>query len=231
MGTDNDAVRRLQNFDFCHAPGPGRKNEFAVTTTKRAGDDNVVKEPACPEALAEANDQSGVRQQLAPEPFIEGDLLGAQWLRTILIHVRREEFEQSLRDYYDYLGVCETEGTLAIDLLPINILVTEDGGWQAFDQEWVVDEPLDRGYVLFRALLTFVVTNWPTMKDFLGWLELRNVRDFVEWGFHANMIHLTERLDEFIERENRFQQAISPTAKRPSRLVRESESTTSPPQL
>ncbi len=211
LGADNDAVRRLQDFDFCHAPGPGRKNCFAVTTVKRIAADDVVKTPACPDAAVGDDGEPGIRQVLTPEPFIEGDLLGAQWLRTILVHVRRDEFEQALRDYYGYLGDCEADGSLAIDLLPINILVTDDGSWRAFDQEWDVDEPLDRGYILFRALLTFVVTNWPYMKDFLGWLELRNVRDFVEWGFHANMIHLSERLDEFIDRENRFQQAISPT--------------------
>lgn len=209
MGPDNDALRKLQNFDFCHAPGPGRRNRFAVTTIKPMDEDTVLKRAACPDSQPEA-DRDGPRQVLQPEPFIAGDLLAGQWLRSILIHVRRAEFEQELRDYYAFLGDREAAGQLAIDLLPINILVTEDGSWREFDQEWVVDGPLGRDYLLFRALLTFVVTHWPRIRDFLGWLELRNVQDFVEWGFHVNGVHLSEHLEDFVARENHFQRAISP---------------------
>jgi hypothetical protein len=62
---------------------------------------------------------------------------------------------------------------------------------------------------LFRALLTFIVTNWVYLKDFLGWLELQTVRDFIEYGFHTNLIHLSENLDQFVEMENRFQKGIA----------------------
>ena len=208
MGDDSNAVRKVQNFDFCHPPGPGRKNCYAVNTIKPADEDRVFKHLLSPDA---APTDPGVRQVLEPDPFVRGDLLSAQWLRTLLIHVRRDEFEVALRSYYAFLGDRESSGELAIDLLPINILVERDGSWRVFDQEWRVDWEIGREYLLFRALLMFIVGNWPYLKDFLAWLELRNVRDFIEWGFHANQIHLSENLEEFVAMENRFQSAISAT--------------------
>ena len=206
MGDNADTIRQVQDFDFCHPPGPGRKACYAVNTIKPVDEARVYKRPVSPGCTPA---DAGVRQVLAPDPFIAGDLLAAQWLRTLLIHVRREEFEQDLKAYYDYLGSVAASGELTIDLLPINILVQDDGAWRIFDQEWQVDWKIEREYLLFRALLTFIVGNWPYLKDFLAWLELRNVRDFIEWGFHANQIHLSEHLVEFIAMENRFQAAIS----------------------
>ncbi len=208
MGNDAGALRQMQDFDFCHAPGPGRKPAYAVCTVKPAGSGQVFKHPVDPSAQP-ADD--GIRQLREPEDFIAGDLLSAQWLRTILIYVRRDEFERVIREYYDFLGSQEASAGLAIDLLPINILVTPEGEWRVFDQEWVVDWEISREYLLFRALVTFIVGNWPYLRDFLAWLELRNVRDFIEWGFHANRIHLSEHLEDFIALENRFQQAIAPS--------------------
>ena len=208
MGDDSSAVGKVQDFDFCHPPGPGRKNCYAVNTIKPADEDRVFKRPLSPDT---APADPGVRQALEPDPFIRGDLLSAQWLRTLLIHVRRDEFEAELRSYYAFLDVRQSSGELAIDLLPINILVDPDGSWRAFDQEWRVDWEFGREYLLFRALLMFIVGNWPYLKDFLAWLELRNVRDFIEWGFHANQIHLSENLDEFVAMENRFQSSIAAT--------------------
>jgi len=205
LGANPDRLDEVQSFDFCHGPGRSRKNQFAVTTTKPAGQNVVYKTPLDPAS----SDSADIRQQLDAQPYTQGALLSGQWLRTILIYVRRDEFEQTLRDYYSYLAEAETNNALNIDLLPINILVKEDGDWQAFDQEWLVSWALSKEYLLFRALLTFIVTNWVYLKDFLGWLELQTVRDFIEYGFHTNLIHLSENLDQFVEMENRFQKGIA----------------------
>ncbi len=206
MGNDASAIERMQAFDFCHGPGSSRKNQFAVITTKPSGRDIVMKVPVCVER---PDTGPVVTQQLAEQQFIGGTLLSAQWLRTILIYMRREEFEQELQEYYAFLGQKAQPDTLSIDLLPINILVDEAGDWQVFDQEWQVNWSLTKEYLLFRALLTFIVSNWVYLKDYLRWLELQTVRDFVEYGFHVNMIHLSENVDSFIDQENRFQKAIA----------------------
>ncbi|MGB5707877.1 MAG: class I SAM-dependent methyltransferase [Arenicellales bacterium] len=206
MAEDPATVHRVQDFDFCHGPGQSRKNSYAVTTTKPAAKDKVLKYPL---VIDSAIPDSGIRQQLEEQPFIRGDLLAAQWLRTILIYVRRNEFDQMLNEYYQYLGREEKEGSLHIDLLPINIIIDEHGAWQPFDREWQIDWTLTKEFLLFRALLTFIVSNWIYLKDFLGWLELQTVRDFVEYGFHINSMQLNEHLDEFTQQENRFQKAIA----------------------
>ena len=206
LGHDAKTIAKRQSFDFCHGPGAGRKNIFAVTTSKAR--DTALVQKDLEHGSWESTSQ-GVTQRLSPQALIEGNLLSGQWLRTILIYVRREEFDQALTDYYRFLGEEDKANALTIDLLPINIIVRPDRGWQVFDQEWVVEWEITREFVLFRALLTFIVSNWMYMRDFLAWLELQTVRDFIEYGFHANLIHLSEHIDEFVEMENRFQKEIA----------------------
>lgn len=207
-GNDPAAVAAIQDFDFCHGASSDRRGDFAVITRKPAGAEQVIKVPLAANRAA-ALQVDGVSQDLQPQAFLSGQLLSAQWLRDIIIYVRREEFEQALVAYYRFLGEAEQENRLYIDLLPINIIVDEHNRWQVFDQEWRVDWTFSKEFVLFRALLTFIVSNWVYLRDFLKWLELQTVRDFIEFGFHANRIHLSEHLPQFIEQENRFQRAIA----------------------
>jgi SAM-dependent methyltransferase len=210
LGNDASRVDQIMDFDFCHTPGPGRQNSFAVVTRKKKGSNIVEKIPVSPLSSGPSTQQSfaNVTQVLGNQEYLKGNLLSTEWLRSILIYSRREEFDALLGSYYDYLGELESSGqSLKIDMLPINIIVADDGSYQLFDQEWEVAEPVSREYLLFRALLTFIVTNWIHMKDFLGWLELHSVRDFVDYGFRNHKLQLVEYLDEFVSRENRFQQA------------------------
>jgi SAM-dependent methyltransferase len=209
LGNDAKRLDQIMDFDFCHTPGPGRKNSFAVVTRKKKGSNIVEKIPIPP---LSSEPSTNVTQVLGNQEYLKGNLLSTElsteWLRSILIYSRREEFDALLGTYYDYLGELEGSGqSLKIDMLPINIIVAEDGRYQLFDQEWEVTEPVCREYLLFRALLTFIVTNWVHMKDFLGWLELHSVRDFVDYGFRNHKLLLAEYLDEFVNRENCFQQA------------------------
>ena len=206
MSDSSEAVRRLQSFDFCHGPSSSRKDCYAVTTIKPSSSDEVHKYRI---ATGSEPGDPAIRQHIDVQPFIQGDLLATQWLRTILIYVRRDEFDRLLQDYYAYLEQMEQQGSLHIDLLPINIMIDSDGNWHAFDKEWQVEWALTKEYLLFRALLTFIVTNWVYLRDFLGWLELQTVRDFVEYGFQINLMQLNEHLDLCIQQEDRFQQAIA----------------------
>ncbi len=206
MGKEEKTIARMQSFDFCHGPGAGRKNLFAVTTSKSSDSMLVQKDLEQPSLVSESG---GVTQRLAPLALIEGNLLSGQWLRLLLIYVRREEFDTALRSYFKFLEQEEQTHSLTIDLLPINIIVRPDGEWQVFDQEWDVEWKINKEFVLFRALLTFIVSNWVYIRDFLAWLELQTVRDFIEYGFHANQIHLSEYIEDFVEMENRFQKTIA----------------------
>ncbi len=206
LGNQDASIERIQGFDFCHGPGGARDNRFAVTTHKPVDQDVVIKTPEF--AQGTEGDQ-GVRQQLEPQKFLRGTLLSAQWLRTLLTYVGRQEFETELREYYNYLVDMEHRGALSIDLLPINIIVDQQGEWEIFDQEWEVEWPLTKEYIFFRALFTFVVGNWEHLKDYLGWLELQTVRDFIEYGFNVNMIHFSEHMDQCIALEDRFQKVIA----------------------
>ena len=209
MGKNQQLVDKVAPFDFCHMPGPGRKNQYAVLTRKLRNQDVVQKQ-----LLFASNDTQAeqplnvesVSQNLSDQAYLKGSLLSTEWLRSILIYSRRQEFEQQLLVYWQYLETIEEQGeSLKIDLLPINIILTSDNQLKSFDQEWEVDWQISKEYLLFRALLTFAVTNWFHMKEFLGWLELYTVRDFIDYGFkHLNRI-LARYESEFVESENRFQ--------------------------
>ena len=210
LGNNAKRIDQIMDFDFCHTPGPARQNHFAIVTRKRKGSNIVEKTPVFPSSSRPSVQQlsTAVTQVLENQEYLKGNLLSTEWLRSILIYSRREEFEVLLRNYYDYLGELKSSGqSLKIDMLPINIIVAKKGCYQLFDQEWEVTEPVSREYLLFRSLLTFIVTNWVYMKDFLGWLELQSVWAFVDYGFRSQQLQLAEYLDEFICRENRFQQA------------------------
>lgn len=212
LGDDPARLNAIQDFDFCHGAGSGRRPQFAVVTRKQAGATVVTKTPLIDAADSDnevSTENNAIVQELSAQPYFPGQLLSARWLRDIVIYARRDEFEEDLRAYYAFLVDAADQGTLQIDLLPINIIVDAQGAWRVFDQEWRVDWPLTPAFVLFRALLHFIVNNWIYLREFLKWLELQTVRDFVEFGFHTNMIHLSEGLDEFIEQETRFQRAIS----------------------
>ena len=90
---------------------------------------------------------------MSKQPYLRGNLLSTEWLRAILIHDRPDEFEKWLKNYYEFLGQRQQRGqALSIDLLPLNIVVSSDGEYQVFDQEWETRWDITRDYVLFRAL-------------------------------------------------------------------------------
>ncbi len=210
MGDDSATVDQAMCFDFCHMPGPGRKNRYAVVTRKLKHNEEVQKIPVDLVDPGEFPDDDQLKQVLETQAYLTGDLLSTRWLRAILIFSRREEFDALLADYYAYLTELENSAeSLKIDLLPINIIVGEDGSYHSFDQEWEVGWKITKEYLLFRALLTFVVTNWIHMKEFLGWLEIHSVKEFVDYGFRNHKLMLAQYLDDFVAMENKFQDKIA----------------------
>jgi len=208
MANSPQPIARTAGFDFCHLPGPGRLPKYAVITQKLKSKDVIQKRLAAGHSGSEKN--TGITHRLDDQPYLRGNLLSVDWLRSILIYVRRDEFERQLTRYYEYLGEIEGRGEpLTIDILPINIIVDDSGGFHVFDQEWEVDWEISREYLLFRSLLTFIVTNWKYLQDFLGWLELYTVYDFIDYGFRTNQLHLAPYMEPFMELEDRFQQMIS----------------------
>ncbi|MEM7194114.1 MAG: class I SAM-dependent methyltransferase [Pseudomonadota bacterium] len=206
MGNNRDVLRQIQGFDFCHLPGPSRKIQFAVKTCKPADEDRVLKRRLCSSGH---RTPEGFDQDLSEQTFHRGRLLSSVWLRSILTYVRREEYEQKLHQYFEFLEESEQDDELNVDLLPINIMVNDSGMYAPFDMEWRVDLPLSKEFILFRALLYFVVDNWRVMREFLEWLELATVQDFVDYGFRANLIRLNPLLDDLIRLEETFQRTIS----------------------
>ena len=209
LANDEAVLDSRQPYDFVHAPGPGRKQQYAVLTCKPSASNQVLKRP-----LQEVDTSGGatvdntqIKQDTSPQNFYQGRLLSSIWLRTLLIYVRRQEFEENVRDYYEFIS---NQPSLFIDLLPINILVDDSGNFQVFDQEWEVEWEISKEYLLFRALLYFIVDHWILLKDFLAWMELQTVRDFVDYGFRINGLHFSQSEEAFLALEHKFQECIRP---------------------
>ncbi len=214
IAMSNDA-RRLRDhcdFDFVHLPDFHRKREFCLITKKKRNEDLVVRQ-ALMDTVG-AGPQSGVTQVLQQERFHSGTLLSVEWSRAPLIYYDATRLDQLIRRYYEFLGKQEGQGEgITIDLIPSNIVVSGDGGYQAFDEEWRVDWPLDRDYVFFRGLLGFALRCNYALHRLSRERSLYTIRDFVLYGFQLTGNDASADMDSYVELEERFQDAVAQSRK------------------
>lgn len=205
LGNDADVLRKLGQLDFYHGPVMSRQPQFVVDTLKKAGEDKVIKRHVFNDTLKA--DETDVSQDLAEQSFLQGDLLSTRWFRTILIYNNIEPLNQCIVQYYQFLQTRDAQ-QLTIDLLPNNIIVDELGNWQVFDQEWQVASRLSPGFVLFRALLNFIIRHWFLVRNFLAIYQMHTVKDFVRHGLAVNGILIEDVLSDFVEQETTFQNQV-----------------------
>ena len=89
------------------------------------------------------------------------------------------------------------------DLIPQNIIIGHEGKWNVIDQEWVLNENMPVGWLLFRSLLTLInsVTRFGLCAD-----EFANTAfGFIKAVFKAMCFFVTE---EQIENYGRLELAV-----------------------
>jgi len=89
------------------------------------------------------------------------------------------------------------------DLIPQNIIIGHDGKWNVIDQEWVLNENIPVGWLLFRSLLTLInsVTRFGLCAD-----EFANTAfGFIKAVFKAMCFSVTE---EQLENYGRLELAV-----------------------
>ena len=204
ISNDQDALSTIAPYDFTHFAGKNRKPCYRVMTRKRHGDKQVVKVGMF---ARDASSDPLLDQHRDSAEFVQGPLLVSIWLGSCL-DGDFTGFEQHLVSYYQYLvDFFEKEQPeFAFDLLPFNIIVTDDGSFEFIDREWAYHADLSPEYILFRALLWFAGGNDTLLRALYDKYHLSTIQDIIEFGFTAVSRSLTEEeLEHFIELEEQFQ--------------------------
>ncbi len=203
-----EVARSVTQFDFVHLPGFRRRAEFNVITRKDIGSDTVTRRHVFPDLKRAL---SSVRQTVRNEHYLSGTLLSVQWSRAALLQDNGHMFDDMLREYFGFLIAEHNAGRLYIDLLPTNILVSDDGEFHVFDQEWEVDWPLTPRFVFFRALVAFAQRHRVEIARITRGRGIFNIREFVVCGFDTVDRHRLEArpLRGLVEQENMFQGLIA----------------------
>jgi SAM-dependent methyltransferase len=185
----------FSSMEFAHLPDFRRKRQYLTTVTKARGEDVVHR-------IRHADGGE------TAERYLEGQLLCARWARDMLIHSQSRRLEARLREYLVFLDkYADEHGAIPLDLLPNNIILSAEGDFRVFDQEWSAVERADRDYVLFRALLTFATLYRPAIRGFCRRHGLFDVEAFIRAGFRLAGV---DRLDfeDYCRREDAFQDQV-----------------------
>ena len=212
-GESDVTVKAVSKIDFIHLPRFNRKREYCLRSRKYHHQDEVKR-----------NRISGVYSKprryshfVRNEKYHRGQLLSAIWARYLIIYPQPDRFERCLRKYFSFINNYKKSYNkeLTVDLLPSNIVVDDDGSYRVFDQEWESDNPIDSGFVYFRALINFRMTYQQYLKSLPAFHQFYLVVDFIRYGFDVIGRDL-DNLDQYCQLEDEFQEMV---ALNPSTLI------------
>ncbi len=204
FGHSSNAVRNFIANDFVHCSGLTRAPAYRTVSSKPVDGDYVYKQLVNPE-IAGTNNNGPLLHRPTKELFVKGELLVDQWAKLFLCNGEFGDFVPLLRRYYDYLlrssENYERAGEL-IDLLPFNIIVAEDHSYQAIDHEWEwVENDFEIEFVLFRALLYFVINEQNALRGVFARAGFENIHAFIDACFTQVGLDLGLKLKDYVERE------------------------------
>ncbi|MDB4511947.1 glycosyltransferase [Arenicella sp.] len=187
----SDALSSFYACDFTHFSSPGRRRRWRTITNKSTAEGGVNKSLLFPAECVNQADQKqqsdgiSISQNLGAQDFKTGQLLVGLWLQS-LVHeeVAEGKFAQYVKDYDTWLqaNVADLGGQL-YDILPFNLIVSEQDDYQVIDAEWTVDQIVTADFVLFRALFWFGFQNRDLLHPLATANGLFSLSDFVDYGF------------------------------------------------
>lgn len=202
-----------------------RKKEFCKETRFRLNEKNAIELHYVPLAATEAgltgNDLLKFNIPARAE-YHRGRLLSQELLQIVTTDGWKiEQVGLFLAKYRKVLeGLNVIEGYLPglngpdvrlpgvyFDLLPQNIIITDDGRAQVIDKEWEATEPVDAGYLFFRVLWNLLGSTSRLGRK--GNEAIRDAKGFIcsalsglGWAVEGSTV------DGFIQRESRVQAHI-----------------------
>lgn len=205
-----DVIKKAFPYDFVHYSDTVRKAEFRTETSKPADKDCILKKLNVIESIPAIKDGKEVLQQdLSVSPYIKGELLSTLWLQSATGASDISEFSESIISYYHFLTayLSKDENRGEIDVLPFNIIIDENGDSHIIDREWRFEDDITPDFVMFRALFWFAFSNKRSLENICSLEGIRNIKDFIAFGFERLSLDLEANLSGYLEREQRFQSA------------------------
>ncbi|CAK8723152.1 2-polyprenyl-3-methyl-5-hydroxy-6-metoxy-1,4-benzoquinol methylase [Candidatus Electrothrix laxa] len=202
-------------YDFIKLSKSRQLSKYHAVTYKESNHPVVVKKLLDEQHAEEDGKTAAVSHAPRSHAYIQGPLLAELWIDALVMDGRSEKFKQLLHDYYQFLithlAQAEQPGQF-LDLLPFNIILTSNGQYQWFDQEWAVDcEEISADFILFRALLWFGFAHDTHISCAMKAENLTSIAEFISFGFQLLSMDEEGLLPGFIEQEGRVQHSIDPT--------------------
>ncbi len=207
ISKDEQRLSSICSYDFMHFSGKGRKPEYRTITSKKCNSHLVTKEYV----HKSPKENNHLNHDLSDDEYANGPLLVTNWLKALAggdIPV----FERCVGEYYRYIRSYfekHKEVKDAFDILPFNIISTDNENWLAIDREWVVDVELTPEYLLFRALFWFPAGNESLLRPIFIENDLSTLHDFISYYFKKLSLDLNEGLDTFVANEELLQSQIA----------------------
>ncbi len=215
MSNSAQSIAAMSQNDFLHLPSYQRKLEFCMSIAKPKDQSYIVRDYIHDDRDARNKvAKEVVHRRIEKEPFFLGPMLSVEWSRSLISYPDLGVFENYLRDYYAFLQQCQLDGKLTIDLLPNNIILTNDGkNYHVVDEEWQIENALNADYIYFRAILFFYMA-YPDFVEEKAiperYRQTYTLEDWLRYGFQVIGQHLSlENLLAFANDNEVFQNHIS----------------------
>ncbi|WP_446011901.1 hypothetical protein [Candidatus Electrothrix sp.] len=203
-------------YDFIKLSKNRQRSKYHAVTYKERQHSVVVKKLLDEQqSKEERNTKAALAHVPSNHKYLQGPLLAELWIDALVMDNRREKFKYLLKEYYQFLQThlarAEQPGQF-LDLLPFNIILTADGQYQWFDQEWKVDcDEISAEFILFRALLWFSFAHDSHISCAMKEENLTSIAEFIIFSFELLSLDEQNLLPAFICQEGRVQHSIDPS--------------------
>ncbi|MCI5130349.1 MAG: hypothetical protein D3904_02215 [Candidatus Electrothrix sp. EH2] len=202
-------------YDFIKLSKHRQRSKYHAVTYKEKLHSVVVKKLLDQRAADADAAQAAVSHAPRNQRYLEGPLLAELWIDALVMEDGKEKFRELLKAYYRFLQTqlaeAEQPGQF-LDLLPFNIILSSDGQYQWFDQEWAVNcEEISAEFILFRALLWFGFAHDSHISCAMKSENLTSIAEFISFSFQLLALDEQELLPGFIAQEGKVQHSIDPT--------------------
>ena len=196
-------------YDFLHFSNLSRRPVFRTQTGMRSQTNLVEK-------ICLYNDSNRPASLMKHNALSEGWRYGLPlsniWIRSLAANPNPTMIKDLSEEYFGYIQskfANDADTQNLIDLLPMNIIVSQSGQWNSIDHEWsYLGPPIDVQFVFFRGLYYFL----NLIQDALG----QAYKEHSDWTMQHVLIEcfsnvgldLQSRLKSFIKDEDAIQEEI-----------------------
>ena len=210
--SSEQAVSSVSHCDFSYISSKTRASQYRAVTSQ-IGSRGKVRKQLVLKTSVDAIQIPGALEhiELGAFDYVDGIRLDEQWLGLLQHDHTGRQFEQAVHQYYTFVcdRLAQADSLDYVDLLPKNIIVTDDGEWHVIDQEWRSQDDLEPRFLLFRSLVVFATENMAKIKQYCLDRRIENVKDFTLHLLSNTGKSRSYDIQRFAEMENTFQTQVT----------------------